>query len=169
MCGILGAATVGDAPVLEGVRRGLAGLRHRGPEATRTQVFSTDHSAVVLGHTRLRIIDTTESADQPLSNEDGSVQVVFNGELYNFVELRSELEQAGHRFATSSDTEVLVHLYEQVDGNPNALLERLRGMFAFALFDTTEGRLLLARDRLGIKPLYHAAIPSGVWPPNSDL
>jgi len=128
----------------------------------RTQMFSTDHTAVVLGHTRLRIIDTAESADQPLGNEDGSIQVVFNGELYNFGELRSELEQAGHRFATSSDTEVLVHLYEHVDGNPNALLERLRGMFAFALFDTTEGRLLLARDRLGIKPLYHAAIPSGV-------
>jgi asparagine synthase (glutamine-hydrolysing) len=162
MCGILGAATVGDAPVLEGVRRGLAGLRHRGPEAMRTQVFSTDHSAVVLGHTRLRIIDTTESADQPLGSEDGSIQVVFNGELYNFGELRSELEQAGHRFATATDTEVLVHLYEHVDGDPNAMLERLRGMFAFALFDTVQGRLLLARDRLGIKPLYHAAISSGI-------
>jgi asparagine synthase (glutamine-hydrolysing) len=98
----------------------------------------------------LSIIDL-EGGSQPIGNEDGSVQVVFNGEIYNFRELRASLEQKGHRFATRTDTEVLVHLYEEEE---DRLVERLRGMFAFALWDRKRGRLLLARDRVGIKPLY---------------
>jgi asparagine synthase (glutamine-hydrolysing) len=161
MCGILGTAAPAAEASTELVAAGLVGLRHRGPEAARCAAFRTGDRACVLGHTRLRIIDLTEHADQPIANEDGTVQVVFNGELYEFLELRAELEAAGHRFASTTDTEVLVHLYEHVDGDPERLLARLRGMFAFALWDARRGRLLLARDRLGIKPMYHAEVPGG--------
>jgi asparagine synthase (glutamine-hydrolysing) len=161
VCGILGAATsTGELPV-GAVASGLGELRHRGPEAQAHRVLRSVGAACVLGHTRLRIIDLSEQADQPLPNEDGTVWVSFNGELYDFPELRAELEAAGHRFTSASDTEVLVHLYEACDGDPDRMLPRLRGMLAFALFDTARGRLLLARDRLGIKPMYAAALPRG--------
>src|SRR5205823_8452743 len=107
-----------------------------------------------LGLARLRIIDLAPEADQPMSNEDASVWVAYNGEVYNFGELRVDLERAGHCFRSRTDTEVLVHLYEEAQGDPATMLSRLRGMFAFAVFDLRRGRLLLARDRFGIKPLY---------------
>jgi asparagine synthase (glutamine-hydrolysing) len=159
VCGILGAATATSELPVDAVASGLGWLRHRGPEAKAHRVIRSTDTACVLGHTRLRIIDLSEQADQPLSNEDGTVWVSFNGELYDFPELRAELELAGHRFATATDTEVLVHLYEECDGDPDRMLPRLRGMFAFALFDTVRGRLLLGRDRLGIKPMYATALP----------
>jgi asparagine synthase (glutamine-hydrolysing) len=121
-------------------------IAHRGPDA---EGFLNE-PGLGLVHRRLSIIDLN-GGGQPLGNEDGSVQVVFNGEIYNFQELRHWLVARGHRFRTRSDTEVLVHLYEEEGDN---LVERLRGMFAFALWDRTQRRLLLARDRLGIKPLY---------------
>jgi len=124
----------------------IASMRHRGPDDQGTQSFS--HGA--LGHNRLSIIDLT-GGHQPLSNEHGSVWISFNGEIYNFQTLRSELEAAGHRFATKTDTEVIVHLYEEMG---DRCVERLRGMFAFAIWDEPRRRLLLARDRLGKKPLY---------------
>ncbi len=122
-------------------------LVHRGPDSDG--VFADD--GVALAMRRLSIIDL-EGGDQPIANEDGSVTVVQNGEIYNYRELRRELESRGHRFATSSDTEVLVHLYEE---HGEGFVGRLRGMFAIALWDARERRLLLARDRFGIKPLYY--------------
>jgi len=113
----------------------------------------------VLGHTRLRILDLSPEADQPMSNDDGSVSVVFNGEIYNFVDLRRQLQAGGHRFRTNTDTEVLVHLYED-DGE--GLVERLRGMFSFAIWDEPRQRLVLGRDRLGIKPLYYRTDGGGL-------
>jgi asparagine synthase (glutamine-hydrolysing) len=122
-------------------------LVHRGPDSDG--LFHD--GGVALAMRRLSIIDL-EGGDQPISNEDGSVTVVQNGEIYNYRELREELERRGHRFATHSDTEVLVHLYEE---HGDGFVERLRGMFAIALWDARERRLLLARDRFGIKPLYY--------------
>jgi len=113
---------------------------------------------VALGHTRLAIIDLSEAGRQPMSNEDGTVWVVFNGEIYNFQELRTELEKKGHQFQSQTDSEVIVHLYEE---RGVACVEPLNGMFAFAVLDLRNQRLLLARDRIGIKPLYYWTGPHG--------
>jgi len=121
-------------------------LAHRGPDA---EGFFCQ-PGIGLVHRRLSIIDLA-GGEQPMGNEDGSIQVVFNGEIYNYRQLRSGLETKGHRFRTQSDTEVLVHLYEE---EGEGLVSRLRGMFAFALWDEPERRLVLARDRVGLKPLY---------------
>jgi asparagine synthase (glutamine-hydrolysing) len=162
MCGILGAVTWRQEPPEEQVRSALSALDHRGPDARSVEVLAAGEARCVLGHTRLRIIDLDPRADQPLPNEDGSVWLVYNGELYNHRELRSDLERAGHSFRSNSDTEVIVHLYEQYRDSPAAMLRRLRGMFAFALFDQLRGQLLLVRDRLGIKPMYWARTPTSL-------
>src|SRR5438128_6256566 len=148
MCGIAGVLYADPArPVAGEVLRALGdSIAHRGPDG---QGFWSA-PGIGLVHRRLSIIDLAGGA-QPIGNEDDSIQVVFNGEIYNFQQLRGDLQARGHRFRTRSDTEVLVHLYEE-DGD--RLVERLRGMFAFALWDRTRRRLVLARDRLGIKPLY---------------
>ncbi|MCI0684583.1 MAG: asparagine synthase (glutamine-hydrolyzing) [Gemmataceae bacterium] len=148
MCGIAGVLFADAArPVPGDILRAMGDrIAHRGPDAAG---FWSE-PGIGLVHRRLSIIDLA-GGDQPIANEDGSIQVVFNGEIYNFQQLRSDLEARGHRFRTRSDTEVLVHLYEE---EGERLVERLRGMFAFALWDRRERRLLLARDRLGIKPLY---------------
>ena len=152
MCGICGMAVAGRGAVadLEAVKRMNGRLVHRGPDSEG--VFH--EGGVALAMRRLSIIDL-EHGDQPISNEDGTVTVVQNGEIYNYRELRGELERRGHRFATASDTEVLVHLYEE---HGDRFVERLRGMFAIALWDAREQRLLLARDRFGIKPLYYREV-----------
>jgi len=147
MCGIAGIASSKGAPDLDAVRRMSATLVHRGPDDEG--LFH--RGPVALAARRLSIIDLAHG-HQPIANEDGSVVVVQNGEIYNYRELKRELEGAGHRFATDCDTEVLVHLYEQ---HGEGFVERLRGMFAIALWDDRERRLLLARDRFGIKPLYY--------------
>jgi asparagine synthase (glutamine-hydrolysing) len=152
MCGIAGILDFARAPSRDALHRMVEIQHHRGPDARGEMV----EGPIALGMRRLAIIDLA-TGNQPLSNEDGSITVVFNGEIFNYVELRQELLRHGHVFATCSDTEVLLHGYEQwgVD-----LLPRLNGMFAFALWDRTRQRLLLARDRMGVKPLYHAWIGS---------
>ena len=146
MCGILGVVSGGD-PRLDLFYQGLDALAHRGPESTVAKRLTAPGAVCLLGHTRLRIRDVHERADQPMSEESGTAWITYNGELYNHVELRRELEGRGHRFATVSDTEVIVHLYEELGSDVERMLGRLRGMFAFALFDTSRERLLVCRDR----------------------
>ncbi len=144
MCGICGINWNDDALV----GRMADQLAHRGPDQSGT--FASDCGS--LGHRRLSIIDLSAHGRQPLSNEDGMVQVAFNGEIYNFAELRSDLEAKGHRFKGHSDTEVIVHGYEEYGTD---IVHRFRGMFAFAVLDLRKDLLWLVRDRLGIKPLYY--------------
>ncbi|GAB4114331.1 MAG: amidotransferase 1, exosortase A system-associated [Acidobacteriota bacterium] len=148
MCGFCGKLNFDpEEPVSEELLLAMtATLHHRGPDGTGLYC----RGPVGLGHRRLSIIDLS-TGDQPMSNEDGTVWVVYNGEVYNFRDLRRDLERRGHHFRTNSDTEVIVHLYEQ-DGPEG--VARLQGMFAFAVWDERRHRLLLARDRVGIKPLY---------------
>jgi asparagine synthase (glutamine-hydrolysing) len=148
MCGICGLVSLNGSAVDPASLAAMSEtLRHRGPDSDGSMV----DGPVALAARRLSIIDL-EGGDQPISNEDGTIHVVQNGEIYNYRELRTGLERRGHAFSTQSDTEVLVHLYE--DLGPSFVRE-LRGMFAVALWDSRERRLVLARDRFGIKPLYY--------------
>ncbi|MFI5295192.1 MAG: asparagine synthase (glutamine-hydrolyzing) [Thermodesulfovibrionales bacterium] len=150
MCGIFGyIGNKGGADL----RNTALLLRYRGPDAFG-EYYDRDHD-VYLAHCRLSIIDLSEDGKQPMSNEDGKIWITFNGEIYNFQELRQELEALGHRFRSQSDTEVIIHGYEQWGAD---CLKRFAGMFAFALWDKKAGTLFVARDRLGIKPLYYALI-----------
>ncbi|MBE0591694.1 MAG: asparagine synthetase B, partial [Gemmatimonadales bacterium] len=151
MCGIAGLARGTPREINRGVLlRMAAALRHRGPDGFG--LYAGD--GVGFAHTRLSIIDLHGGA-QPLTNEDGQVIVVFNGEIFNYLDLRATLQDLGHRFRTHSDTEVLAHGYEE--WGP-ALIPRLNGEFAFAAFDRRKRELLLARDRFGIRPLYYATL-----------
>lgn len=156
MCGICGKINFDQServdPAL--IRAMAEMIRHRGPDDEG--IYSSGQ--VGLGHRRLSIIDL-KTGHQPLSNEDGTVQIVFNGEIYNFKELRTFLLAKGHVFKTHTDTEVIVHLYEELGP---ACLERLRGMFAFAIWDQNAKTLFLARDRVGIKPLYYSVTDSSL-------
>ncbi len=150
MCGICGELRFDGRPAADPELIGMRDrLRHRGPDSDG--LFVAPGGAAGLAFRRLRIIDLTANASQPMANEDGSVQVVFNGEIYNFRALRERLIAAGHRFRSRSDTETIVHLYE--DKGPDAIGE-LDGMFALAIWDERARRLLLARDRAGKKPLF---------------
>lgn len=148
MCGIAGYIGV-PAPGLPAtilLERMLGELRHRGPDGEGAAVFD----GAGLAHTRLSIIDLSAGA-QPMSNDDGSVSITFNGEIFNYVELRNELIAGGHRFRTESDTEVIIRLYEEL--GPDCV-ERLNGDFAFAIWDQRQRRMMLARDRMGVRPLF---------------
>ena len=148
MCGIggwIGRQDGGD----EVADRMRQALHHRGPDGYGVRSFPS----ATLVHTRLSIIDLSESGSQPMANENGTVWTVFNGEIYNHRELRSDLEQKGHHFNGHSDSEVIPHLYEELG---TGFVERLRGMFAVAIYDARTQTLLLARDRFGIKPLFYA-------------
>jgi asparagine synthase (glutamine-hydrolysing) len=155
MCGIVGIVNFDTAPADEAVlRRMCDALAHRGPDGEGQHV----DGAVGLGHRRLAIIDPSPAGLQPMANEAGDVFITYNGEIYNFRELRAELEAEGHAFRSQTDSEVVVHAYEQWG---DACVERFNGMFAFAVYDRRGGargaRLLLARDRYGVKPLYYTA------------
>jgi len=156
MCGIAGVFdTTGRRPLDPELVRGMnARLRHRGPD--ENDVYT--EPGVALGHTRLAVIDL-RNGRQPMTNEDGSVLVTFNGEIYNFRELATELTQCGHVLRTRCDTEVIVHAWEEWG---ERCVERFRGMFAFAVFDRRRGTMFLARDRLGVKPLYYTFTDDGL-------
>lgn len=155
MCGIAGLQTAsGQTPDPEMLRRMVAAIRHRGPDGDGFHV----EPGIGLGHARLSIIDLGGGA-QPIHNETQDVWITYNGEVFNYIELRRMLEQRGHRFYTSTDTEVIVHLYEELG---DRFVEELNGQFAFALWDRPRRRLILARDRAGILPLYYARVPGGI-------
>jgi len=158
MCGIAGALAFRDdfAADAATVRRMAETLRHRGPDDAGAIALTDDR--VALAHRRLSIIDLSAAGHQPMANEDESVWITYNGEVYNHRVLRDELEAAGHRYRSHADTEAIIHLYEE-DGP--ACVERLEGMFAFAIWDARLRRLVLARDRLGVKPLYYARLDGG--------
>lgn len=171
MCGVCGFVSLkpvqGGESILEQM---VLSLRHRGPDARGTLV-NCGNAFAYLGHTRLAIIDLSEAGNQPMPNEDGTVWVIYNGEIYNFLELRNLLEQKGHRFRSHTDTEVIVHAYEEWG---EGFVAKFRGMFAFAIWDKGQGtrdkgRLILARDRLGIKPLYYAHLSDGTMVFASEL
>lgn len=149
MCGIVGVLQWrGPSPSAELVSRMRDTMIHRGPDGAGLHVDAW----VGLGHRRLAIIDLSPAGQQPMANETGTLQLVYNGEIYNFRELRSELEARGHRFASRTDAEVVIHAYEEWGRN---CLDRFNGMFAFAIWDAAARRLFIARDRYGVKPLYY--------------
>jgi len=156
MCGIIGTLDwSGEYPPDVGLLRQMLGIiRHRGPDEFGLYVDEN----VGIGCARLSIVDLN-TGQQPITNENESLWIVFNGEVYNYVELRAQLEQAGHRFSTRSDTEVILHLYE--DLGPDCL-QQLNGQFAIAIWDTRQKELFLARDRLGIRPLFYTQLPHGL-------
>jgi asparagine synthase (glutamine-hydrolysing) len=150
MCGICGFIGIKDLSITASTLAGMtASLAHRGPDGRG--IWQAPDGRIGLGHTRLSIIDL-EGGGQPMKSADGRFVIVFNGEIYNFEQLRRDLTRWGHSFVTRSDTEVILEAYRRWDTH---CLERFRGMFAFALYDTRERKLFLARDRTGIKPLYY--------------
>src|SRR5258708_2899372 len=155
MCGIAGMVRRHGSAELAAVKAMCDEIRHRGPD---DEGYHLDGNCA-LGMRRLSIIDLA-TGHQPIANEDRSVWVVFNGEIYNYQELRASLLERGHRLETNSDTEVLVHLYEE---EGVAGIARLRGMFAYAIWDARQRKLLLVRDRFGKKPLYYALLPEGLF------
>ncbi len=161
MCGIAGAMRLAPegAPSGAVVRAMCDTMQHRGPDDAG--VWCDPGGAVVLGHRRLSIVDLSPAGHCPMPNEDSSVWITYNGEVYNHAELRRPLEAAGHTYRSHTDTETLLHLYEEREVE---MLHQLRGMFAFAIWDGRRKRLLLARDRLGIKPLYYTVVAGQlVW------
>ena len=158
MCGIVGCVTLRDGlppPALDAVAAGVGAVRHRGPDESG---LYRDRRAA-LGHARLSIIDI-ETGQQPMSNESGSLWVVFNGEIFNYIELRDELTAQGHRFRTRSDTEVVVHAYEAWG---HGAFERFNGQFAVALWESATETLVLARDRFGIRPIFLCEHAGRLW------
>ena len=163
MCGIAGIFNTRneDIPQIELINRMTDAITHRGPDESGVHL----EPGLALGHRRLSVIDIA-SGQQPLFNADRSAAIVFNGEIYNFMQLRPELEALGYRFTTNSDTEVILHAWQAWGSQ---CVQRLRGMFAFAIWDQKHRHLFLARDRLGIKPLYYALLPNGHFVFGSEL
>jgi asparagine synthase (glutamine-hydrolysing) len=160
MCGISGvvSARLGAADLKSTIERMARSIQHRGPDGTSVRCFYPPviSQAAALGHNRLAIIDVSDAGREPMCNEDGTVWLVFNGEIYNFLQLRPGLEAAGHRFHSRTDAEVIIHLYEEAGP---ACVKELNGIFAFAILDLRRDELFLARDPIGVKPLFYAATP----------
>src|SRR3954453_22192487 len=154
MCGIAGELRRGSPPDREALARMSDGLAPRGPDGAGTWF----HDGSALAHRRLSIIDLSERGAQPMVDDALGLTVVFNGIVYNHRELRAELERRGHAFRSHADTEVLLKGWAEWG---EGLVDRLAGMFAFCLVEERSGRAVLVRDRLGIKPLYHAELPGG--------
>ncbi len=154
MCGICGKVILnGDRVDEELIRRMNAVLAHRGPDDDGFFIDHRDNISVGLGHRRLSIIDLSRAGRQPMANEDGTIRIIFNGEIYNYPDLRKDLLSKGHSFQSQTDTEVLLHLYEEEGVD---CVKKIIGMFAFAIWDTRHKRLFLARDHIGIKPLVYS-------------
>jgi asparagine synthase (glutamine-hydrolysing) len=153
MCGIVGTFNLNQKrPIVANTLHAMLGaLRHRGPDQFGSYLFQDEQDGIGLGSARLSIIDLG-GGQQPISNETGTLWIVFNGEIFNYIELRPELERQGHQFQTDCDTEVILHLYEQYGTD---CLDYLNGQFVFAIWDEARRELFLARDRLGIRPLYY--------------
>src|SRR5262245_35424794 len=151
MCGIVAMYSAREPIPADALRRATRRLAHRGPDGQRTWV--SDDRRIGLGHARLSIIDLA-TGDQPIASEDEVLRIVVNGEFYDFERAQSDLETRGHRLRTRSDSEIALHLYEDVG---TACLQHLRGEFSFALWDGANDTLFAARDRFGIKPLYHTS------------
>jgi asparagine synthase (glutamine-hydrolysing) len=148
MCGLCGVVALDRPPEVETVERMLAELAHRGPDGRGTHA----EPGVALGHLRLAIIDLSDAGLQPFVSEDGRHRLIHNGEVYNYRELRTQLEGLGHRFRSATDTEVILEAYREWG---ERCVERFNGMWAFAIWDSTERRLFVSRDRFGVKPLYY--------------
>ena len=157
ICGILAHQDRFDATV-ETVVAMRDTMVHRGPDDAGADAWASGKAGVSFGHRRLSIVDLSPAGHNPMPNEDGTVWITFNGEIYNHLALREELEAKGHRYRSNCDTETIVHLYEEEGAR---CVERLQGMFAIAIWDSRRRELFLARDRLGIKPLYYAQPPGG--------
>src|ERR1041385_1405570 len=151
MCGINGMYSPRAKVDLSKIEIMNASMEPRGPDGAGTYLSPGKHTA--FGHRRLSIIDLSETGKQPMSNEDGTVWITFNGEIYNYQEFVPELEKLGHVFKGTSDTEAIIHAYEEYG---EKCLDLLRGMFAFAIWDEKKHKLFIARDRVGEKPLYYA-------------
>jgi len=153
MCGICGIIDLNRRPVQEGLIRNMcAALVHRGPDDEGVYISPQSKPFVGLGHRRLKIIDLSDAGRQPMANEDGSAWLVFNGEIYNFQQLRKDLKDKGHRFKSNTDAEVALHLYEDFS---EGCVSYLQGMFTFAIWDEKQDKLFLARDRIGQKPFLY--------------
>ncbi len=151
MCGIAGIFNTNGQPAdRDALLRMAQCITHRGPDGER--FYLDDQAGLGLAYRRLRIIDLSDAAMQPMTNEDGSLQLIFNGEIYNYIEMRPILEARGHRFSSKSDSETILHAYEEWGTD---CLRRFNGMFAFALWDIRRRALFVARDRVGVKPLYY--------------
>jgi len=162
LCGICGKVNVSGDELVERelIQRMCKVIAHRGPDDEGVYVTQRGNVSLGLGHRRLSIIDLTSAGHQPMSNEDGSIWITYNGEIYNFLALKKGLLEKGHRFSSSTDTEVIIHLYEDYG---EECLRFCNGMFAFALWDERKEKLFLARDRLGVKPLFYKWDGKNFW------
>jgi len=165
VCGIVGLCTTEnrfvDKDLLLRMRDTLS---HRGPDDAG--IYLSGDKRVGLAHRRLSIIDLSQAGHQPMSDPDESLWIIFNGEIYNFQDIKKDLVQKGYRFRSNSDTEVIIHAYQEYG---TACLELFNGMFAFAIFDQKNKILFIARDRFGIKPLYYSILGDGTFACASEL